>query len=154
MTSSLPLRHAARAVIVDKDGKFAVLEINNGEYFKIPGGGMEEGESVEDTLRREAREEAGCEIEILEKIGEWEFPTSRVLNHSVCYLAKKVGDGDSPHFTSEEAEEGFALRWLSLEEALACFNSARPQTEVHANMNERDKKFLIGAQGLLKKPGT
>lgn len=38
--------------------------------FFLTGGGIDEGESDEEALRREAREEIGFEIEIGEKIGE------------------------------------------------------------------------------------
>jgi len=45
------------------------------EYTAIvPGGGIEEGESVEDTAVREAREETGVNVEVLRVLGEVENP--------------------------------------------------------------------------------
>jgi 8-oxo-dGTP pyrophosphatase MutT (NUDIX family) len=59
-----------KAVIQNSCGKILLLEVNpeklkkgggwNGEvYFDIPGGRVERGESVEETLRREIQEETG-----------------------------------------------------------------------------------------------
>jgi 8-oxo-dGTP pyrophosphatase MutT (NUDIX family) len=45
------------------------------EYTAIvPGGGIEEGESVEETAVREAREETGANVEVLRVLGEVENP--------------------------------------------------------------------------------
>jgi 8-oxo-dGTP pyrophosphatase MutT (NUDIX family) len=40
-----------------------VMDISNGFWF-LPGGGVEQGESTEDTAKREAAEELGLEIRI------------------------------------------------------------------------------------------
>jgi 8-oxo-dGTP pyrophosphatase MutT (NUDIX family) len=140
------IRHAARAVIVDDDRRIAILEVNNGEYFKIPGGGVEFGESIEEALRREAREEAGCDIEILEEIGRWDFPMSQGINRSVCFLAKKTGLGGDTAFTDKESAEGFRLLWIYPNEAMSLFDGAKPQNERNRHMNERDKNFVALAR--------
>jgi len=148
------VRHAARTVIIDDDGKFAVLEVNNGEYFKIPGGGIESGESVDETAKREAREEAGCEVKFLEKIGEWDFQMSQGINRSVCFLARKIGPAGVTAFTDKEKEEGFRLLWIYPDEALSLFDTARPQTEMNRNMNERDKNFVLKARERLARKSS
>lgn len=49
-----------------RQGKILLAEHEKGgrRYWLLPGGGMEYGESVEETLVRELREEAGLEIEV------------------------------------------------------------------------------------------
>lgn len=50
-----------------KDSKLAVVKIPKG-YF-LPGGGIDEGESKEDCLKRECIEELGCKVSIIEYLG-------------------------------------------------------------------------------------
>lgn len=45
--------------IIRKDGKIAMMHSKKYNYYKLPGGGMEPEESLEETLIREVREESG-----------------------------------------------------------------------------------------------
>lgn len=56
---------------VFRDGKLLVLRRSGTEtflagYWETAGGGIEEGETIEDAARRECKEEAGIEIENIE----------------------------------------------------------------------------------------
>ena len=61
-------RPAAYAVIADERGRIAVVKGARG-YF-LPGGGSLAGETPEQTVRREVREELGREVAILGQIGK------------------------------------------------------------------------------------
>jgi 8-oxo-dGTP pyrophosphatase MutT (NUDIX family) len=54
-------RRAVRAVGV-RDGKVLMLRSDPAGDFKFPGGGVEEGETDEETLRREVAEECGATV--------------------------------------------------------------------------------------------
>jgi 8-oxo-dGTP pyrophosphatase MutT (NUDIX family) len=60
---SLILRPAAYALVVN-DGKALLLRMRHTGKYQLPGGGVKVGERIEDTLRREVREEAGIEISV------------------------------------------------------------------------------------------
>jgi 8-oxo-dGTP diphosphatase len=61
-------RPGSYAVILENEKIGVIRSDVFGQYFLI-GGGIGRGESELEALRREALEEIGCELEILEKIG-------------------------------------------------------------------------------------
>jgi 8-oxo-dGTP diphosphatase len=63
------LRAGAYALIRSAQGLLAMVEGASGHFF-LPGGGAEPGETLPDTLRREALEECGWRIGVGRKLGE------------------------------------------------------------------------------------
>ena len=92
-TKNYRVREAVRAIVVDEDGKIALLHVSKSNYYKLPGGGMENGEDKMSTLRRECLEELGCEIEVVGEVGSiLEYNKMFSLKHtSYCYIAKVKG---------------------------------------------------------------
>ncbi len=74
-------------MIVDAQGRVLLVKHGYGELnWQIPGGLGEPGESAEETAHREAREEAGVELEALRLTGVyWEpdHPGSKGMHHFV-----------------------------------------------------------------------
>ena len=58
-----------------------------GNILRYLGGEIEAGESEEEALRREVREEAGCEIEIMKELGEHEFQDTK-KNYSILNMER------------------------------------------------------------------
>jgi 8-oxo-dGTP pyrophosphatase MutT (NUDIX family) len=121
-------REAARAVVFDNDGKIALLNVSKWNYHKLPGGGIDEGESIIAALKRECREEIGCEIEVTAELGEiLEYRKMfNVKQTSYCYLAKVVGEKGEPAFMLDEIDDGFKVEWVSIEKAKSLFDSEKP----------------------------
>ena len=150
------IKRAARAVIVDDKNKTAILEVNDGEYYKIPGGGIEAGETDEKAAKREALEEAGCEVEIIQKLGEQQFidPSPEYngsIHFSVCYLAKKKSE-DEANFTDWEKRMKFKLLWVTFDEAIHLFSHAKTSQKNKFGMeiNKRDLNFIRQAREALE----
>src|SRR3990167_8416756 len=86
-------RPTARAVLLDEEGRVSVQWVWKHRFHKLPGGGVKKGETIEEGLRREIREEIGCEIEIGEEIGMIVEYRSRFAKKQIdyCYFAKVAG---------------------------------------------------------------
>ena len=98
------------AIICDGDNVFATQR-GYGEWkdwWEFPGGKIETGESPQDALRREIKEELATEIEVGELITtvEYDYPKFHLTMH--CFICKvKTGK-----LTLLEHE---AAKWLGLE---------------------------------------
>ena len=63
------------------------------DFFALPGGFVEIGETVENAAIREAKEETGLDITLLKLLGVYSDPSRDPRGHtvSICYLA--TGNG-------------------------------------------------------------
>jgi 8-oxo-dGTP diphosphatase len=82
--------------------------------INCPEGGIDEGETVEEALKREVKEEVGCDCEILEEVGMTiEYRNKHNLLHiSYCFTARVVGEIGQPKLEAGEIEEGQITLWL------------------------------------------
>lgn len=148
--NSYQTREAARAVVFDAQGKVLILAVTAFAYHKLPGGGVESGENLEQTLTREVAEETGCAIDILKKIGTiLEYRSAYNLKQiSHCYIAEVTEEGPT-NFTDKETDEGFKLTRMTLEEAIHALETDEPQNYEGIFIQKRDLAFLQAAQSLL-----
>ncbi|WP_315120618.1 NUDIX domain-containing protein [uncultured Clostridium sp.] len=138
------IRKAARTILFDESGKIAILYVSKDDYHKLPGGGIEEEENIIEALKREVEEEVGTDIEVLGEVGiiiEYrdEF---KQLQISYCYYSKVKGEIGKPNYTEEEVNNGFKLKWMSIEEAINSLEKDEPYNYMGKFIKERDKTFL------------
>ncbi len=69
-------RLSVRAVIIHKN-KILLNEFNEGEYYNLPGGGLEVGETMRDCVTREVYEESGYRVNINEMLYIYEYNPER-----------------------------------------------------------------------------
>ena len=97
-------RESSRAIIIE-DGKLLCIfrrkidEFGNKqEYYVIPGGGIEDGETRRETAVRELKEELDVDIELIGYLGVVE--KEKTIEH--YYVAKRISG--EPHISGEESE--------------------------------------------------
>lgn len=65
---------STKALIMSEDKFLAMYKMINGnKWWDLPGGRMEFGETAEETLTREVREELGVEIKPIKLIDTWNY---------------------------------------------------------------------------------
>ena len=110
--------------IVIIDGKIAMQQSSVGEY-KIPGGGVEKGESYEEALGRELLEEVGLVMvegsmkelgEITEIRRDIFAPDTKYISHSLFYLCEVTDERRPITPTASEIKKGYHPVWVTAEE--------------------------------------
>jgi 8-oxo-dGTP diphosphatase len=79
-------------VAVIDDGKVLLTNREDFEVWCLPGGGVEEGESLAEAGVREAKEETGLDVELTRLVGVYSRLGGWVHDvHAVLYAARPVG---------------------------------------------------------------
>lgn len=90
---------AASAIVIDSDKRVLLHKRSDNHLWSLPGGAMELGESIGQTIVREVKEETGFDVTILKCIGLYtdpyhiiEFSDGEVRQQfSICFLCKIIG---------------------------------------------------------------
>ena len=108
-------------VVIEKDGKFLLVQEKKPKCYgqwNLPAGKVEEGFSIEETAIKEAKEETGFDVELLEKLGIFQESTETPVKHS--FRSKIIGG--ELRFPKDEL---LNARWFALEEIKAMKDKLR-----------------------------
>jgi 8-oxo-dGTP pyrophosphatase MutT (NUDIX family) len=125
-------RSAVRVVLADAGQRillFHVRTADSGDWWELPGGGIEPGESYLDAAVREIREETGLSIDP-DDVGPpdwrrdatWSSRGVRRLQHEVVVLARVAADRPviiDGGWTATELEDYVGARWWEVGGILA-----------------------------------
>jgi 8-oxo-dGTP pyrophosphatase MutT (NUDIX family) len=118
-------RHAVRAVILRGQELLMIYSANVGDY-KFPGGGVDKGETHEQALVREVREECGMSLlhvgNELCRVVEYDLPMEQeydVFKMTSYYYQCEVQDGFGVQKLDDyERDLGYVPAWIDLDRAI------------------------------------
>lgn len=139
------MRYGARGIIICNDGRIAIFNKSNKNEYKLPGGGIDAGEKPEEAFKREALEETGCEIEIIDELGTIEEHKSldNFKQISYVYVGKVVRDSGKLDLTEKEKDEGARLLWVTIEEGLSLIKNCYNELKESKYENLYHTKFVV-----------
>lgn len=136
-------RRAARVVVFDNNDNVAILHPIEKNWYGLPGGGVEEGETYEQGIIRECKEEIGCDIKIETLLGitiEYR-KLDNLINESHGYTSHVVGTKGRP-FADDETNDSIIM-WMPISEAIHLMENTPQQENLYDQYCiERDLTFL------------
>jgi len=144
LKNSYELRKSARVILINEAGEIAIQHLQNYHFYKLPGGGVDPGETIEEALVREVREEVGCDCKIERPIGVTiEYRDKYKLIHlSYGFVATVTSPITTVAFEEAEIAAGQTNIWVAPHEVLGLIrNGKRTNYESHFNI-PRELAFL------------
>lgn len=112
-------RRTVRTILKNEEDKIALMYMAKYNIYMFPGGGIEDGEGLEEALRREILEETGCSCRIIKELG-YIYENRGALDYtqeSFYYVTEKIGEQAEVMLTEDEEENMTSYNWYSIEEA-------------------------------------
>lgn len=132
-------RHASKAVFIDEQGRVALMYMSRINCYKLPGGGIEKGETEAEALIRELREETGRGSNVVCKIGEVVEHKNRknYCQRTAAFIAYATQERFKPSLSPSEKRLGFRLRFMNPHTAVRILQDGLDTTD------EYGKKFMF-----------
>lgn len=116
VTIIMTIKNRAVLVFVNNGKILLLYRFKNGEeYYVFPGGGVDDGESIEEAAVREAKEETGLDIILGKKLWEYEnkgrWGYYYLVDRFNGELRLKIG---GPEQDSQSSSNVYRLEWIPL----------------------------------------
>ena len=108
--------------LLKHQNRFLILkeELHKASVWDLPGGKIKYGESPQQALHREVKEELNLNIVIKKSVGVWYFFSQSNKHQVIChtFLCKPIGKLNIDTSKNPADEHFTELRWLTLKEIL------------------------------------
>lgn len=144
------IRPSARCITI-RNGKIAMVYSRMYDYYKFPGGGIENNETLEEAVIRETKEEVGLKV-IPESVRPYGY-VRRLQKSDLSgvelfeqdnfyFLCDTEDETLAQDLDDYESKEEFTLKWITPEEAI--------QTNLTGNHGPKNSKMLEREAKVLK----
>ena len=152
-------RDSARSIII-RNGKVAMIHSKKYDYYKFPGGGIENGEDPFDAMIRETQEEAGLTV-IPETVKEYGYvhriqrsdkdPSECFVQDNYYYLCDAADGLVSQDLDEYEKKESYQLEYIEPSLAIEKNRSVK-DSPYNRMMFEREARVLemLISEGMVK----
>lgn len=137
-------RRTVRTILKNEEDKIALMYMAKYNIYMFPGGGIEDGEGLEEALRREILEETGCSCRIIKELG-YIYENRGALDYtqeSFYYITEKIGEQAEVMLTEDEEENMTSYNWYSIEEAHERLLNSAHETLQQKFLQARDLAVL------------
>ena len=154
------VRNSARSIII-KNKRVAMIHSMKYDYYKFPGGGIENGESPVDAMIRETREESGLIVKP-DTVKEYGYvhriqrsdrdETECFIQDNYYYLCETADEISLQELDDYEAKERFTLEYVEPDAAIRK-NRHVVQNSYDPVMFEREARVLalLIAEGMFER---
>ncbi len=139
------VRFGARGIVFNQKGQMAVFVKELKNEYKLPGGGIDDGENPTDAFLRECVEEIGAEVEISKFLGTIEEDKSQenFKQISFVFVGNVVKDLGKNNLTEKEKNEQAKVCWLDPATALDKMKKSLLNLKASAYDNVYRTKFMV-----------
>lgn len=116
--NKLPKIYKSKAVVINSEKKLVLMNIVSKNTMSIPGGTMEYGENIYETLKRECKEETGYDISVITSLGYAKLYRKKYISITFVFIANTIGTQSALSITEEEVKEGYEVVYKKLEDAI------------------------------------
>ncbi len=151
------IRNVVRCILIDENDNVCLEHIFDDDgfgprnYYETPGGGVKDGETLIEALKREIEEEVGYHIEVIEELGEvidyYNLINRKNINH--FFLARAV-DKCPSHQEEDELRRIDNIIWVDIDKAIQLYMDMQ-NVLVGRLVKQRELPLLLEAKTALQK---
>jgi ADP-ribose pyrophosphatase YjhB (NUDIX family) len=135
---------AVSAIVTDNQGRILLIRRTDNDYWSIPGGRVEPGESLPQAVTREVAEETGIQCEITGLVGIYSDPSHVAAyddgevrqEFSICYTTRLFGGRIQ---TSAESSD---VRFVRPDDLPDYDIHPSIQRRIHHYLEHRDEPYI------------